>query len=190
MSLTEPLPLIECPGRRRFLFGAGSLGIATMFPQVLLAQGFWDQPRYIHIKRAQTGETVRETYWANGQIVRPGYERICHVLRDVQAGVTGQMTLRALDILAGTQGWFRAYGQDRLIIATSGKRTRKTNGATEGAAKDSQHLHDNAVDFLIEDVPASYLSKLGLYLQGGGIGWYPNRHFVHVDGGRIRFWKG
>ncbi|CAM5223171.1 ATP-dependent RecD-like DNA helicase [Castellaniella defragrans] len=138
MPLTKPLPQIECPGRRRFLLASGSLGITAMFPQTLLAQGFWDQPRYLHIKRAQTGETVRETYWANGQIVRPGYERICHVLRDVQAGVKGQMTLRVLDILAGTQGWFRAYGQDRLIIATSGKRTPKTNSATEGAAKDSQ----------------------------------------------------
>ncbi|MGS1117403.1 YcbK family protein [Castellaniella sp. UC4442_H9] len=185
------LPLITSPGRRRFLLNAsGLVAAATMFPHVLFAQGFWEQPRYLHIKRAQTGETVRETYWADGRIVRPGYERICHVLRDVQAGVAGQMTLRVLDILAGTQGWFRAYGQDRLIIATSGKRTPATNRATEGAAKDSQHMHDNAVDFLIDGVPTSYLSKLGLYLRGGGIGWYPNRHFVHVDGGWIRFWKG
>lgn len=185
------LPEIPNPSRRNFLFKASGLALGTaMFPQVLLARGFWEQPRTLYIKRAQTGETVRETYWADGRIVRPGYERICHILRDVRADVAGQMTLQVLDVLAGTQGYFRAYGQDRLLIATSGKRTPATNGSTEGAAKDSEHMRDNAVDFYMEGVPAAYLSNLGLYLQGGGVGWYPAKNFVHVDGGRVRFWKG
>ncbi|WP_323011483.1 YcbK family protein [Castellaniella sp.] len=184
------IPQILDPARRRFLGKAGLGFAAAMFPQALLANNFWEQPRTLWIKRAQTGETVRETYWANGRIVRPGYERICHVLRDVQAGVTGEMTLRVLDILAGTQGYFKAYGQDRLILATSGLRIKATNGKTEGAAKDSEHTRANACDFTMEGVTPSYLSKLGLYLQGGGIGLYTAKNFVHVDGGNVRFWQG
>lgn len=182
------------PARRQFLQKASAVGAATaaglIFPPGVLANDFWQRPRTLYLRRAGTNETIRETYWADGKILMPGYKRICHILRDVRAGVSTEMNLRLLDILAGTQGWFLSHRQDRLIVVTSGLRTEVTNANTEGAAKNSNHKDGRAADITIPDVPADYLAKLALYLQGGGVGWYPSRHFVHVDTGRQRFWKG
>ena len=79
-------------------------------------------------------------------------------------------------------------GEDYIV--TSGLRTETTNANTEGAVKNSRHKTEGAADITIPNVPADYLAKLGLYLPGGGVGWYPNRHFVHVDDWKQRYWKG
>lgn len=187
-------PELLSPERRQFLLRASALGASAaaslIFPPGVLANDFWERPRTLYLRRAGTDETVRTTYWADGQILQPGYASVCHVLRDVKAGVSADMSPRLLDILAGIQGWFRSYKQDRLIVVTSGLRTATTNANTEGAAKNSRHKTGGAADITIPDVPADYLAKLGLYLQGGGVGWYPSRHFVHVDDWKQRFWKG
>lgn len=180
--------------RRRFLLKGASLGItaatAFIFPPGVLANDFWQRPRTLYLRRAGTNETIRATYWADGQILQPGYKEVCHLLRDVKAEVSADMSPRLLDILAGIQGWFKAHKQDRLIVVTSGLRTETTNANTESAVKNSRHKTGGAADITLPDVPADYLAKLGLYLQGGGVGWYPNRNFVHVDDWKQRFWKG
>ena len=95
-----------------------------------------------------------------------------------------------LDILRGMQGSFEAAGTSRPIILNSGYRSPQTNKKTEGAARNSQHLSGKAADIVIPDVPTDYLAKLALYLQGGGVGFYPSKGFVHVDSGNLRVWKG
>ena len=185
---------LQSPDRRKFLLQASALGTVavagSMFPPGVLANGFWQRPRTLYLRRVGTNETIRETYWADGKIQRTGYAKVSHLLRDVQAGVSVDMSPRLLDILAGIQGWFRAHHQDRVIVVTSGLRTETTNTNTEGAVKNSRHKTGGAADITILNVPADYLAKLGLYLQGGGVGWYPSRHFVHVDDWKQRYWKG
>ena len=185
---------LRSPDRRKFLLQASALGVATvagvMFPPGVLANGFWQRPRTLYLRRSGTNETIRETYWADGQIQKAGYAKVSHLLRDLKAGVCLDMSPRLLDILAGIQGWFKAHQQDRLIVVTSGLRTETTNANTEGAVKNSRHKTGGAADITIPNVPADYLAKLGLYLQGGGVGWYPTRHFVHVDDWKQRYWKG
>lgn len=176
-----------CYGRRRFII-AGAAGL--FLPSSVLGATFWDLPRLLHLRRASTGEVVKETYWANGKVVEPGYKKVCHLLRDVTANESIAMSLGLLDVLTGIQGWFRAYGQERLLIITSGYRSVRTNSATEGAAKNSLHTQGRAADITIPGVPVTYLANLGVYLRGGGVGWYPSRNFTHVDDGRIRTWKG
>lgn len=182
-------PLLN-PSRRAFLARTATIGCGlALFGPPVLANNFWTQPRTLYLKRQTTGEIVREVYWANGQLVRPGYQKICHVLRDVQAGKSIEMSVNLLNILAGIQGWFRAYGQERIIMLNSGYRSPATNAKTPGSAKHSKHLTGSAADIWIPDVPGDYLGKLGLYLQGGGVGWYRGKDFIHVDDGPIRTWK-
>lgn len=176
--------------RRRFLLAAAAMAGAAILPTTGLAQDFWSAPRTLWLVRKQTGEQIRELYWHNGTVVKSGYDSICHLLRDVQANVTIPMNLVLLDVLRGIQGWFEAYGQPRPIIVNSGHRTAGTNANTEGAAKNSLHLTGHASDIWVPDVPAWYLAELGAYLAGGGVGFYPSKGFIHVDSGRLRFWRG
>jgi hypothetical protein len=49
-----------------------------------------------------------------------------------------------------------------------------------------------ATDFYIPGVPLEQLRAVGLYLQRGGVGFYPSSGspFVHLDTGNVRHWPG
>lgn len=176
--------------RRRFLLAATAMAGSAILPSSALAQDFWSAPRTLWLVRKDTKEEIRELYWHNGVLVKSGYESVCHLLRDVKENATIPMSVVLLDVLRGIQGWFEAYGQPRPIIVNSGHRTARTNGNTEGAAKNSLHLTGHAADIWVPNVPAGYLASLGSYLAGGGVGFYPSKGFIHVDSGRLRFWRG
>lgn len=156
----------------------------------VLADGFWEQPRTLHLKRTSNGEEVKATYWRDGRIVDSEYRRLCHLLRDTQANQSTDMHIVLLDIMAGMQGYFRAYGQDRIIMVNSGYRTPWTNANTEGAKKNSLHIKGEASDIWIPNVPVAYLANLAKWLRGGGVGIYPAKKIIHVDRGEIRQWRG
>lgn len=156
-------------------------------------QDFWSAPRELWLYRPATrfnaSETVREVYWANGQLVPEGYFKICQLLRDVQMDLAVQMDIVTLDIARGVYGWINSFGIDRPIIINSGYRHPKTN-ASEGGVRNSLHTRAEALDIRIEGVSAESVTAFGKYLAGGGVGFYPGKHFTHLDGGRIRYWKG
>jgi len=52
----------------------------------------------------------------------------------------------------------------------------------------SLHMQGQAIDIRLADVPLSKLRQAALAAGGGGVGYYPNSNFVHVDTGRVRHW--
>jgi len=95
-----------------------------------------------------------------------------------------------LDILYATNGWLDYHDIARPLAITSAFRHPITNSETEGASKDSRHLVGGAGDLLIPGVNPANVSAYGLWLRGGGVGWYPSKAFTHVDDGRLRAWRG
>jgi uncharacterized protein YcbK (DUF882 family) len=108
----------------------------------------------------------------------------------VQANEAVQMSPVLLDILTGLQGYMAALGHVRPLRTNSGYRSRKTNDRTEGAVKNSLHTQARAWDGRFEGLSADYAVGIARYLQGGGVGFYKAKNFVHVDDGRLRFWRG
>ncbi len=184
---------LAAPGRRRFLRSTVAAAGVTLLPGLVtpaFAENFWDLPRRLNLYRPVTGESVNVIYWENGKLIQPEYKRLCWLLRDVHVGVATEMSVDVLNVVAGAQGYFRAYGQERVYNVTSGLRTPKTNERTEGAVKDSRHLIGGAIDGYMQGVQVDYLGKLFIYLEGGGVGIYEQKKFIHVDDGRVRTWKG
>lgn len=185
---------ILLPGRRRFLqqlAGAAACAAAPAFGQ---SSDFWSRPRELWLYRpAGKGqprdEQVRTVYWADGELVPQGYIEICQILRDVQANQVVQFDLVALDIARGVYGWLRANGIDRPLIINSGYRSPRTN-ANEGGVRNSLHTRAQALDLRIDGVSPETLGRFGQYLAGGGVGYYPSKHFTHLDRGRVRTWVG
>lgn len=176
--------------RRDFLkVGAVAATLPFILPLDSFAADFWSEPRSLHMINSRTKEEVRATYFADGKLIPEEYVKICHVMRDTHVGMTVQMDVVLLDILRGIQGWFGAYGQDRPIHLNSGYRSPQTNAA-EGGARNSWHMRGAAADIVIPGVPVDYLTRLALYLQGGGVGIYRDKGFIHVDRGRLRTWRG
>lgn len=192
--------------RRRFLQRSLCAGFAAMAAMPGLALGtrlalpayyadpqttaaFWAKPRTLHLVRPASGDEIETCYWRDDDIDPSGYGAICRVLRDVRADEVTAMDLRLLDLCRGLQGWLElAYGLREPLIIQSGYRSHHTNERTEGAARNSLHLYGKAVDIRVPGLPTDYLGRLLAAWRAGGVGFYLNKQFIHVDVGRVRFW--
>ena len=180
--------------RRLFLAHAIALLTSPAVNAATNSNAFWEAPRHLHLRRqVKPGvwEEASGVYFANGKVNEPVYEQLCRILRDVNTGKAVRMSVDLLDILAGIAGWFLAHGIAIQMNVLSGFREVKTN-EDAGGKKDSAHLRGGACDFYIPGISVYYLQKVALYLEGGGVGIYPDhkQNFLHVDDGRIRVWKG
>lgn len=130
-----------------------------------------------------------------------GYNAIAWLLRDVHENRVGRPDWRLLQLMAWMQAWLGAYGYHACFDLHSGLRMPKTNKRIEGAAQASYHLPDEtmgfrASDFSTKSIPSSYMGRLAQYAAQGGVGFYPNDNFTHIDTGplisqktgRIRSW--
>ena len=182
-------------GRRKLIalpaFGAACLAIPAGFAWGREDDSeFWRQPRRLRLFRPQTNEGVSEVYWSDGKLVESGYFAICQHLRDAQINQSVYMDVRLLDLCRAVQGYMEFYGFNKPLVINSGYRSPATNARTEGAAKNSMHLHGQAIDFSMSDIPSNYMGALASHFQGGGVGFYPGAGFTHMDTGAVRYWVG
>jgi uncharacterized protein YcbK (DUF882 family) len=138
------------------------------------------------------GERLRNvTYWADGRYIPGALEEISHALRDDQTGEVHAIDPKVLDVLhrIGT-----LLDTDCRFEIFSGYRSPATNAALHRidpqVAAQSLHMQGKAIDLvlpgrLLRDVRAAALS-----LKMGGVGYYPDAEFVHIDCGRVRQWVG
>jgi uncharacterized protein YcbK (DUF882 family) len=205
-ALVAGLPLTRLPlvvTRRAFLLGAGAAlalpvaahaGTKLSVPDKSLPvdPDFWSKPRELWLSRLETNESARVVYWQQGAYKLEEYVQLCRILRDTHADNTVQMDPVLLNVLAGIQAFYKAYGWNEPITITSGFRTVATNNAlrSEGAARNSMHLYGKAADITLPGIPVWHLGRVKQYLSSGGVGFYPTRHFVHVDTGSSRSWNG
>ncbi|KQW20004.1 MULTISPECIES: YcbK family protein [Pseudomonas] len=154
--------------------------------QVLL-----DRDRWLSLERGATGEKGQFLYYRYGSgFDRKGYNIACHLLRDVESGVTFAMNPKLIDLLFLIQGWLRINKMPFHIIIQSGYRTPAHNARLAKAAKQSEHVKGNAADIRIPGLSTDALTRLAKAVGVGGVGFYPQNGFVHVDVGRLRQWTG
>jgi uncharacterized protein YcbK (DUF882 family) len=55
-------------------------------------------------------------------------------------------------------------------------------------ASHSLHLEGRAIDIRLADTRLDHLRDAAIALQAGGVGFYPESQFVHIDTGRVRRW--
>src|SRR6202043_4284508 len=92
-----------------------------------------------------------------------------------------------IDFLMGVM---QAVGQTQATIL-SAYRTPETNALLSrthfGVAENSQHLYGRALDVHFGD-KLEQAMKAARAMQRGGVGWYPQSGFMHIDTGPIRNW--
>lgn len=146
--------------------------------------------RVLRLYNPRSKERAKVAFWdPEAGFLEEGYRQCCWMLRDVQAGVWTNMSVGLLNKLFGIQAWLDYYGIDPEMDLLSGLRTPRTNKATEGAAQQSRHLYGDAADVRLRRVGASVLGKMAQEFGPGGVGFYINSNFVHVDTGRTRTWR-
>jgi uncharacterized protein YcbK (DUF882 family) len=136
-----------------------------------------------------TTETLKVVYREHGEIVPGALDEITHYLRDFRNGQTHAIDVDLLDTLSTLYDQFEQRGRFEVI---SGYRSPHTNEAlrhtTTGVAKDSLHLSGRAIDLRLTSASTDKLRDAALALQRGGVGYYPESNFVHIDTGAFRTW--
>lgn len=61
-------------------------------------------------------------------------------------------------------------------------------GAAGGVAKDSLHMYGRAIDVRLTSAATDKLREAALALGRGGVGYYAESNFVHLDTGAVRSW--
>jgi uncharacterized protein YcbK (DUF882 family) len=56
--------------------------------------------------------------------------------------------------------------------------------------KESRHMKGEAIDIRIDGVTITALHDYVRKLRAGGVGFYPDSQFIHMDIGPVRHWGG
>lgn len=178
---------------RRNLLKAGLLG-AVICLNPLPAWARYTQTgtreRSLSLLNTHTGERLKEVvYWEQGSYVVDALDNLNHVLRDHRTNEVHPIDPITLDLMAAIS---RKVDAKRPFEIISGYRSPQTNQAlrknSNGVAKNSYHMQGKAVDLRLPGVPLKTVRKAALDLRMGGVGYYPQSDFVHIDSGSVRSW--
>jgi len=172
---------------RRRVLRLGVAGLAGLLAPVGRASAA--DARMLALRSLHTGEFVRATYWAAGRYVREGLIEIDRLLRDHRSDTVHPIDRRLLDVLGALRDRLETREPFEVI---SGYRSPATNArlvaTTGGVASRSLHMEGMAVDLRVPDRPLAAVRDAAKALGAGGVGYYPDSDFVHVDVGRVRYW--
>jgi uncharacterized protein YcbK (DUF882 family) len=159
------------------------IGAAILCPP----QAFAAVPRRLKLYNAHTKETFNGPYRDLLGPIPAAMSDLATFLRDHHSGAVGPVYVETLDILADVMA---ASGQSRGTVL-SAYRTAATNRKLAdrlyGVAEKSQHVNGRAIDVTFE-TKLSAAAEAARGLKRGGVGWYPNSHFLHLDSGPARYW--
>ena len=172
------------PRRRLFLKGLSALPLALPFASAHAAADLKLAFRHTH-----TNEQLSALYRNRRGYVEPALQRLNWLLRDFRTGEVARMDPRLYDILHALN--VNCGGGTFEII--SGYRSSKTNNMLRrtgggGVAKHSLHMDGKAIDIRLVGCDTARLRDAALALGAGGVGYYPESDFVHIDTGPVRSW--
>jgi uncharacterized protein YcbK (DUF882 family) len=190
-----PMPKSFVSGldRRSFLRGSLSAAIAVPFMGKFAAaepSGLSSlEERSLSFYNLHTSESLKTVYWQGGDYLASSLVDINRVLRDHRTGDAHEIDPRLLDLLCELR---LKLDTPQPLHIISGYRSPATNAKlharSDGVATRSLHMEGMAADIRIPGRDLSLLRKTALSMKGGGVGYYPESNFVHVDVGRVRNW--
>lgn len=175
--------------RRTFL--KSSVVVASALSMPALARAAVAQPneRVLRLYNTHTGESLKSLFWAEGQFVPDALAEINKLLRDHRNNTISPIDPQLLLLLDRVSAKF---GSKDVLHVISGYRSPESNqklaAASGGVARHSMHLEGKAIDIRMPGRDLAGLHKAAMAAKGGGVGYYPDSQFVHIDTGRPRHW--
>jgi uncharacterized protein YcbK (DUF882 family) len=145
--------------------------------------------RSISFVHTHTGETISVVYKRDGELVPDALARLNRFLRDHRTGDVHEVDPDVFDFLWEIR---KEVGSDEPFHLVSGYRSPVTNEKLRRAGrkigKKSLHVKGQAIDFRLPGTDTARLRDVALALKRGGVGYYRESDFIHVDIGRVRRW--
>jgi uncharacterized protein YcbK (DUF882 family) len=172
--------------RRRFLRTLAGGALASAAAPVLASVG---ESRSLAFLHTHTGEALSVTYFRGGAYVPDALAQVAKTLRDFRSGEVHDIDPVLLDTLFELQA---QTGHDKPWQIISAYRSPATNAKlaakSSGVATHSMHMLGRAIDVRVSSVPTKRLRDLALAMRRGGVGYYRDSDFLHLDTGRVRSW--
>ena len=150
-----------------------------------------DALKRITLKNLHTPESLDIAFRHGEAYVPDALAAIQVLLRDYRTGEQHPIDPALLDYLYDVA---QTVGVAPVFSVISGYRSPQTNAMLHErsgeVAKHSLHLEGMAIDIRLTDVSLNHLHAAALSLGGGGVGYYPESDFVHIDVGPVRTWSG
>jgi uncharacterized protein YcbK (DUF882 family) len=145
--------------------------------------------RFYH---THTNERLDIVYRRGENYLPDALAALDHFLRDHRTGEVRHFDPHLFDLLYDlTASVNDARGEIDVIC---GYRTPwsneflRTRSAHTGVALHSLHMQAEAIDIRLPGIPTTAVRDAALRLERGGVGYYRDSNFVHVDVGRVRRW--
>jgi uncharacterized protein YcbK (DUF882 family) len=175
--------------RRHVLAGALAAGSGLALPWTNEAAAGTPVARQLKFYNVHTGESLTASYWEKGHYVSGGLAEIDYMLRDYRTGDVHPMDPYLLDLVHSLR---LAMDYDAPVHVISGYRSPKTNAMlaqrSDKVAKNSYHVKGMAIDLRLPGRRLEDVRDAATRLGGGGVGFYPESQFVHMDTGPVRAW--
>jgi uncharacterized protein YcbK (DUF882 family) len=176
--------------RRSFLKSSAVFASALSLPALSKAAAATaPNERALRLYNTHTGESLHSIFWAEGQFIPEALHDINKLLRDHRNNKISQMDPKLLVLLDKVSAQF---GDQHVLHVISGYRSPETNAKlhanSSGVAKHSLHMEGKAIDIRMPGTDLRTLHKAAMAAGGGGVGYYADSQFVHMDTGRVRHW--
>ena len=145
--------------------------------------------RFYH---THTNDRLEIVYRRGENYVPEALAKLDHYLRDHRTGEVRHFNPHLFDLLYDLTASVNDSGG--VIEVICGYRTPwsnkflRTRSAHTGVAPHSLHMQAEAIDIRLPGIPTGTVRDAALRLQRGGVGYYRDSDFVHVDVGRVRRW--
>ena len=139
-----------------------------------------------------TNERIDVVYRRGETYLPKALGELDRYLRDVRSGEAHHFDPHLFDLLYDLTASLHDIGGEIEVIC--GYRTPETNeflrsrSAHSGVALQSLHMVAEAIDIRLSGVATSAVRDAALSLHRGGVGYYHDSNFVHVDVGPVRRW--
>jgi len=179
--------------RRQFILKAVQAVAGCLLPSTLLAAAppAYGNARSLSFYSLHTREHLKVCFFRDGRYQPQALQQIDYILRDHRTGEIKPIQRPLLALLFELSQQLKPAARFHVI---SGYRSPTTNAKlrerSSGVAGGSLHMQGKAIDIRVPGLAASELHQICLELKKGGVGYYPKSDFVHVDTGRVRYWRG
>ncbi|HEX6260618.1 MAG TPA: DUF882 domain-containing protein [Woeseiaceae bacterium] len=170
--------------------------VLTLIPGVLLAvlllspePALSIDERKLSFYHTHTARRLDVVYARGGEYIGSALADIEDFLSDFRTGDRKSIDPELLDLIYEVR---EAVDSDGTFEVISAYRSPQTNemlrGKSSGVAQNSQHMIGKAIDVRLQGVDLEQFRDAAIAMQRGGVGYYAESNFVHLDTGRVRRW--
>jgi uncharacterized protein YcbK (DUF882 family) len=179
-------------GTRKIILCPIVLLLVAPMGQTLRSASFSPHEYRLRLFHTHTNERLDIVYRRGETYLPESLDKLDRYLRDHRTGDVHHFDPHLFDLLYELTASLKDSGGQIDVVC--GYRTPWSNeflrarSAHTGVARQSLHMQAEAIDIRLPGIATAAVRDAAQRLQRGGVGYYRDSNFVHVDVGRVRRW--